>query len=563
MNPQIIPQNLKKISSWLLLGTLVMCLFSCGEKKPDEKDIVKEPEQLADRIHKNLRELLDYAGNNQGLINDSTIVSGIGTVKTVYDKNGYTAIWSSDGNWMPAGDSLFQFIKESKHYGLFPSDYNYKLLSAMHQRLAADTLARKDAVVWSKADVLLTDALLSISKHLKRGRLPLDSLSMTADSALTEEYYLSIINEAVQSRQITQTLQKLEPRLSGYTELKGGINSFLDSVQFKNYTYLPFPVKDSAAFYSLLQKRLLEENILDTVFALPDTAKFRIAIAKYQSLNNLKTTGRANENTIKSLNNTDWEKYKRIALSLDKYKLMADTLPLTYVWVNLPSFKLKVINNDTMVMESRVIVGASKTRTPELYSEISNFITYPQWTVPYSIIFKEMLPAIQRDTNYLIRQNLMVVDRYDSVISPSQINWSKLNKNKFPYLLKQRQGDDNSLGVLKFNFRNKYAVYLHDTNARWLFSKPARALSHGCVRVQDWKSLAHFLVRNDSVKYNIDTLSNWIARQEKHVVSGFKKLPLFIRYFTCEGKNGRIRFYDDIYAEDKILIEKYFPKTFN
>jgi murein L,D-transpeptidase YcbB/YkuD len=174
-----------------------------------------------------------------------------------------------------------------------------------------------------------------------------------------------------------------------------------------------------------------------------------------------------------------------------------------------------------------------------------------------------MVPQIRKDTNYLKKQNLMVVDRNDSVIPPSKINWAKVTRNKFPYQIKQREGDDNSLGVLKFNFRNKYSVYLHDTNARWLFSKSKRALSHGCVRVQEWKDLAHFLVRNDQIKYHPDTLANWIKRQEKHVVSGFKKMPLFIRYVTCEGDNGKLKFYDDIYGEDKILTEKYFSKKIN
>jgi murein L,D-transpeptidase YcbB/YkuD len=242
---------------------------------------------------------------------------------------------------------------------------------------------------------------------------------------------------------------------------------------------------------------------------------------------------------------------------------MPDTMPPIYVWVNIPGYYLKVMEGDSMVMESRVIVGASKTRTPELYSEISNFITYPQWTVPYSIVFKEMLPAIQKDVAYLDKQNLIVVDKNDSVLDPEKIEWKKLSKKKFPYQIKQREGDDNSLGVLKFNFRNKYAVYLHDTNARWMFQKSLRALSHGCVRVQDWRDLAHYLVRNDTIKYNVDTLASWIVRQEKHVVSGFKKVPLFIRYFSCEGSYGKVKFYDDIYGEDKILTEKYFSKNIN
>lgn len=289
-----------------------------------------------------------------------------------------------------------------------------------------------------------------------------------------------------------------------------------------------------------------------------DTAAWRNAIRSYQQYKGLKITGKINENTVASLNNTDWEKFKRIAINLDRYKLLPDTLPNTYVWVNLPSYNLKLFHFDSVSLESKVIVGSTRTRTPLLTSEISHFITYPQWTVPYSIIFKEMLPQIQRNIGYLNKQNLMVVDKNDSIIDPATIDWSILSKKYFPYLLKQRQGDDNSLGVLKFNFANKYSVYLHDTNARWLFSKTSRALSHGCVRVKEWEKLSHFLVRNDSVRYHPDTLRSWIQRQEKHVVYGFRKVPIFIRYFTCEGSDGKVKFYDDIYGEDKIVRQRYF-----
>jgi murein L,D-transpeptidase YcbB/YkuD len=184
--------------------------------------------------------------------------------------------------------------------------------------------------------------------------------------------------------------------------------------------------------------------------------------------------------------------------------------------------------------------------------------------VPSSIIFKEMLPKIQKSVDFLKKENLMVVDKNDNVLDPTKINWAKLNKNHFPYLLKQGQGDNNSLGVIKFNFRNKYSVYLHDTNVRWMFGKAFRALSHGCVRVQQWEKLSDFLVRNDTMRYHPDSLRVWIKRQEKHVVSGFHKVPVFFRYFTCEGKNGHLKFFDDIYDEDKFLREKYFAgKTVN
>lgn len=537
-------------------------LYSCKEKeKPSEKDIVKKPELFPDRLKKNLQEIVEYADKNNGRVNDTTFLKNVFTVKNVYETNGYNPLWSSEGQWISVGDSLNDFISNCKEYGLFPSDYNNRALAGIQRQLKTDTLSQKDAALWSRADVLLTDALLRIAEHLKRGRLPYDSISRKDTAIISDSFYVNVLNNIVSSKQLKTHLNELEPKLPGYQDLRKAAKAYIDSAKFRMYTYLPFPFTDTPTFYRLLTNRFAEEGLLDSLPAESDSATLRIAIVKYQASKKLKTTGKVNENTVKSLNDTDWERFKRLALSLDKYKLMPDTLPATYVWVNIPSYNLKVIDSGFVALESKVIVGATKTRTPELTSYISNFITYPQWTVPYSIVFKEMLPAIQKDINYLKKQNLMVVDRYDSVLDPAKINWSKLSKKKFPYLLKQREGDDNSLGVMKFNFSNKYAVYLHDTNARWMFSKSFRSLSHGCVRVQDWKDLAHFLVRNDSIKYSTDTLASWIVRQEKHVVSGFKKIPLFIRYFTCEAKDGRVKFYDDVYGEDKILVEKYFAKN--
>ncbi|HEY0750390.1 MAG TPA: L,D-transpeptidase family protein, partial [Chitinophagaceae bacterium] len=107
----------------------------------------------------------------------------------------------------------------------------------------------------------------------------------------------------------------------------------------------------------------------------------------------------------------------------------------------------------------------------------------------------------------------------------------------------------------------KYSVYLHDTNQRYLFSREKRALSHGCVRVQDWKDLAYYLLYNDSTSVTatpVDSLEQWLAVKEKHVIPLRKRVPLFIRYFTCEVKEDKIIYHEDIYEEDKRLIDQYF-----
>jgi murein L,D-transpeptidase YcbB/YkuD len=539
---------------------LMLTLMACHDRSYKEaKEEGKTPAQVQALVGDDLKSMLQYASDNKEKLNDSIVLVYRKLEDTLYDSNGYKPLWSDKERWLPAGDSLLAFIANSKTYGLFPSDYHYTALSFIQRVIDEDTMARKNPTLWTRADLMLTDAFFSLVKDLKQGRLDYDSVSLRKDSVLPDSVLFRALATVRQSGHLVAVLDSMEPRHPGYDSLKVGLQDFLATAHFRYLTWLEYPNKDSVAFKTALTNRLKEVGYLDSSVTQPDTAQLAGAIRNYQQTNKLKVNGKVTQEMVTLMNNnSDWEKFKRIAINMDRYKLLPDTLPKTFVWVDLPAFSLKVVDSDTVVMESKVIVGAPKTRTPLLTSEISNFVTYPQWTVPVSIIMKEMLPAIKKNIDYLRKQNLMVVDDKDSVRDPATINWRRMNKNNFPYQIKQRQGDDNSLGVMKFNFKNKYDVYLHDTNGRWMFDKTFRALSHGCVRVKEWRKLSDFLVRKDTMKYHPDTLRAWIRRQEKHTVYGFAHVPIFIRYFTCEGIKGKVVFHDDIYGEDKELRYRYF-----
>jgi murein L,D-transpeptidase YcbB/YkuD len=280
----------------------------------------------------------------------------------------------------------------------------------------------------------------------------------------------------------------------------------------------------------------------------------------------LKVDGKGGGETIRSLNLTDKDKFVRIALSLDKYKMLPAKMPEKYVWVNLAGFYMQLKDSDTVRISSRVVIGKPLTRTPELTSSISEMITYPQWSVPQSIIVKEFLPELKKDPGYLERKGFSLLDMKNEEVDPYFVDWSKY-KAGIPYKIVQGSGDDNALGIMKFNFPNKYAVYLHDTNQRYLFAQSSRAFSHGCVRVQQWQKLCNYILQNDSTYVTslgnssftkADSVSKWLGKKEKHFIPVKFRIPLFIRYFTCEGKDGKIVFYDDIYDEDNRLREKYF-----
>jgi murein L,D-transpeptidase YcbB/YkuD len=505
-----------------------------------------------------IQRLLEYAEANRSALNDSVVLSHLRQDSEIYQKSSFASIWSERENWKPLGDSLLQFIDSCRYYGLFPEDYHQNSLSFIRRVFKEDSLAKKNIALWARADLLLTDAFFSLVKDLNQGRLAYDSVTLRKDTILSDTFLMRTFRLALDSGSIRETFNGIESKYPGYDSVKNYLRSFLATAKFRPFTYLYYPYEDSIVFFGELQKRFRELRLIGSDSSDMDTTEFKTIIRKYQKAKGLDPTGRINDKTVASLNETDITRFKRIAINLDRYKLLPDSLPKTYIWVNLPTYIMKVMDSDTVVFESRVIVGKPDTRTPLLSSDVTNFVTLPQWTVPTSIIFKEMLPQIQKNTDYLRKENLIVVDHNDDVVDPAKVKWKKLSKRYFPYQIKQQEGDNNSLGVIKFNFRNRFSVYMHDTNVRWMFGKSFRALSHGCVRVQQWEKLSDFLIRNDTLRYHPDTLRAWIKRQEKHVISGFHRVPVYFRYFTCEGRNGHEKFYNDIYGEDKALLEKYF-----
>ena len=553
---------------------LLLCcwwLISCnGNNPPKEKSIVADPSQMDEQVSEYIRSAMAYTAANEGKVDDSIRLKMPVLANEYYSGTDYKPTWSSKEKWQPLADSLYHFIEKAEWQGLFPADYHFKNLQSVKQQLDGDSLKRMDAALWSKADLMLTDGFMRIVRDLKLGRLQPDSLTTGKDTALIDNFYSTTLKTLIEKGRFTEVLNSLQPKYKAYWELKKGIPRFLDSMDRRTYTYVVFPFKrndqkDSTFFVKTLQKRLAESKCIDFTNRMPDSTQLNNAIKKFQQQKGLKADGLFGPELIRMLNTSDVERFNRIAITLDRYKQLPPTMPEQYIWVNLPGFYLWVIDADTIALESKIICGKPDTRTPLLNSKITDMVTYPTWTVPTSIIAKSYLPKLKNNPNYLSRLGLKLVNGKGENVDPGSVNWSKYSRG-IPFKVMQNSGDNNALGVMKFNFNNPYAVYLHDTNQRYLFKKNSRALSHGCVRVQEWEKLAFFIARNDSLnrrqqdtlRYNTDSIRTWISKKQRHRIDVKKQIPLYIRYFSCEGKDGRIVFYDDIYGEDRVLREKYF-----
>jgi murein L,D-transpeptidase YcbB/YkuD len=554
-------KNYNLISSklFLLLFLIPGAFYSCKEKSRDvtKVEIVETPEQINARAEELIRSTLKEILQNDKDLPDSVKVKNALILQHLYDENQYSPLWSSQGSFNRNGDSLFSLIAHLKDYGLFPDDYYYPNLSSLRLQLSDTSKETKlNASLWAYCDLLFSSAFVQIVKDIKIGRLLPDSI-VAKDSVLQPVFFAERLKLFHQRKD--SVFESLEPKDSGYIKLKIALNEFLPKAHFKNYTIIS--TTDSTRIPALLFQRLTEEDSTLVSEENPDSLTVSMAIKKYQKRKEIKADGKISSALIERLNNTDKQKFIRIAINMDRYKLLP-AMPEQYIFVNIPSYYLRLIQSDTVVLKSRVVVGKPVTRTPVITSAINNMITYPKWTIPESIIKKEILPGLKNDPGYTIRKGYSIVDEEGNEIDPYTIKWAKY-KEGIPYKVVQGSGDDNALGVLKFNFPNKYSVYLHDTNQRYLFSNKKRALSHGCVRVQAWDELAKFILRNDSLNSKnaipTDSLDTWLATKQKKYIPVRRPIPLFIRYFTSDvTKEGKLVFYEDIYEEDMRIREKIF-----
>lgn len=544
-----------------LIALLLLVFFgSCNNEHAHigEKVIVEKPEDINEKAEVVIQATLKDVLQNNKELPDSLRIKNAPLLEALYHRSNFQPLWSTEGKIHPLADSLLRFIDSSRLYGLFPSDYYQQKLGHLHIQLLDTSKQNKlDASKWAHFDLLLTSGLVQMVKDLYRGRLVADT-TLAKDSSLSNDFFEKQF-ATLQEVGPDSLAKTLEPRHAAYDSLKKALPLFLAKANFKNYTLIQN--RDSSLLPGLVYQRLAEEDSLQLeADSYPDSLTVSNAIKAYQKWKKQKQDGKISSSLIEQLNNTDKEKFIRVAITLDRYKTLRP-LPVRYLWVNIPSYYMHLHDSDSIALTSKVVVGKPITRTPVLTSAINYMVTYPKWTIPESIIQKEILPGLKRDPGYLRKKGYALFDGADNEIDPYGVDWSKYSKG-IPYKVVQGSGDANALGVMKFNFENKYSVYLHDTNQRYLFSRSKRSLSHGCVRVEAWRQLADYLLMNDSIQTGkslpIDSLNTWLAMKEKHWIPVRSRLPLFIQYYTCDVKGGKLRFYEDIYGEDRKLRDRFF-----
>ncbi len=549
---------MKPLFNFLLLLSIT-CILACNNGNNNSSKISEAFLLQPDFVNQEVTKLIETQLSNLDtlqpfLIDADTLYAGK-QIFEFYKKNNFNPVWTNNGIHLKQSDSLVLVIKNSEEYGLISDDYHYTKIVSL---LAAEKNSKTnkfDAVKISEAEILLTDAFFTLAVHVNKGRLDSETLQRKWKVKMLDTNLVSLLENAFKLNLIKPTINSLEPKSREYKALKYELNRFC--AEFKNIFWdsLIKPEFDTATFNERLQKRLVASHDYVEEPGVPQSILLSNAIKNIQYKNNLDKDGKIGQLTYKVLQETKQDYIQKIEMNMERWRYYEMPKDSEYVWVNIPKYQLQVIEKDTLVMKSSVIVGAAKTPTPLLKATIRYFIIYPYWTVPHSIATKEILPKLKRDKNYLVKERFDVLDRNRTIIT-SPINWNKYSKNNFPFHLRQRIGEDNSLGILKFNFNNTYGIYLHDTNNHKLFKKQNRAMSHGCIRLEEYGNFAKFLIRDDSARYPLDSLNVDLLKEKQKYVYLKRPIPIYINYFTAEVDNNNELFYFiDVYKRDEEMIK--------
>jgi murein L,D-transpeptidase YcbB/YkuD len=314
---------------------------------------------------------------------------------------------------------------------------------------------------------------------------------------------------------------------------------------------------ESSPSIATLKKRLVatgdmqEHEKPGTVFDETVAAGIR----RFQARHGLEETGLIGPRTLTHLNIPAAQRLKQLEASAGR--LMGSKFPFgeRYVAVNIPSAAVEAVERGVVARRYVAVVGRPERASPTVETRITSVNFNPTWTVPVSIIKKDIIPHVRKDPGYLAKMHIRLFDAQGQEVDPKTIDWS--TERAANYTVRQDSGSDNSLGEIRIDMPNKHAVYMHDTPSKRLFARSSRAQSSGCVRVSGVKDLAAWLLettqgpRGGGVGWAPMDIETAIAGGTRVDARLAKSVPVAWVYLTGYATaDGSVQFREDVYGID-------------
>ncbi len=443
-------------------------------------------------------------------------------VRGFYAERGFAPLWVADGRFDAPGRALLSRIDHAAEDGL---DLGATPVSVPHGG---------DPEALAASELSLTEAAVDYARQASGGRV--DPSRIGASVAARPDVVgparaLAALRDADDAG---EALRGFNPPHRGYLLLRAKLAEMRRGAETAERGPIPagpaLKPGMSDARVPLVRARFGLDIAAEGGDGLVYDTRVASAVADYQRAHGLPASGVLTSRTVASLSGGRPKRLEDEILSnMERWRWLPRDLGARYVAVNIPDYSLDLIEGDRAVHHARVVVGKPDHETP-VFSETMKFvIVNPYWNVPLSIVKKEMMPKLAADPNYFEDHGYETVERDGETY------------------VRQPPGDSNALGHIKFMFPNKFSVYLHDTNARSLFGREARALSHGCVRVDQPFKLAEAVLGRDH-GWSEARLSAMVGGDER-TINLPRPLPVHIDYFTAfVDDRGGLQLRDDVYG---------------
>ncbi|MEO8557680.1 MAG: L,D-transpeptidase family protein [Rhodospirillales bacterium] len=470
----------------------------------------------------------------------------IAALKRFYEPRDFAPAWIA-GDVVLDRDALLAAVEQADMHGLDPADYH---LAALRARSGS-----KDEMLQAEYEVLLSDTFLRYATHMRMGRVRLSSVEADWSVQPTPFDAVAALAKVAGKDDFRALLAALPPSRPDYARLVQTLKLWRDGVAADPWpSVMPgAAIKKGATDDRLLavRQRLIadgdltadqaEGNVLDE--------KLTAALKKFQMRYGLDPDGLVGGRTMLVMNTSRATRVQQLLATLERLRSLPRDLPSTAIFVNVAANEAEMLEDGQPVFTARVIVGTADHPTPVVAARFSSLQLNPPWTIPNSIATKEILPHLQRDPSYLAKQNMVILNRDDDPQGLA-LDWTRYTKNYFPFVLRQLAGPATALGLVVFEMPNKFDVYLHDTPDRRLFALGDRFFSHGCVRVENPRVLASYLLRNNP-QWTAQALDDAIATGETQRIMLAKSVPIFLFYQTVYvGRDDQVHFRDDTYGRD-------------
>lgn len=517
----------------LLVIFISLVLFGCSEEK--EIPVIPPFEDRDISVSEKMKIAISEEYISQIGLPDSSL----NYLKSYYSERDFKPRWINDTMITAEGEAMKSVLNNQLAIGI-PLNRTY---SSSTDNYIQD-------------EINITVSLAQIISDLQTGYIDYEN-KLKKPKSFVKADTLDALLDFDYNTDLRSQFLKFGPNDTTYQVLGQGLISLIDSLPLDTTTFEIESIKYDTLHAvektrkALVSKGYLKEDVLDSLGIIEGLTRFQID-------NGLKPDGVIGKYTSMALNESTMHKAERIMLAMDKIR-DREPRPETYIYINIPEYKLRYYDNDSLQSEHNIVVGTLKNQTPELTSKLRKIVVYPYWNVPYSISSKEILPHLKRSAAYMDKHNYKLFKKGEEV-DPYSVDWKKIRQNAFPYKVRQEPGPKNSLGIIKFDFYNKHSVYFHDTPSKSLFGVDVRAYSHGCMRTQNPVDLARVILERDEYRNEFnevisDTLDSLFARNENYEIKLLAPVPIYIEYQSATRKDLEMALYIDIYGRDEEYLK--------